>query len=98
MGYSVTPTFRVQFSCVTSGGVRVAFTPQGWDVKRAGRPTPANLAEFVRGLEDSTAAGGCNEHLGETHIGGALVVRQSNDEVVAEYAAPLFQVVSGSLA
>lgn len=85
MGRSTTPTFRIEFAKVVADGKSVSYTSQGWNSKYSGRPTDASLAEFVDGSEKSTMPGGVNEHLGATTIGYAKVVRQSNDETVAEY-------------
>lgn len=93
---STTPTFRVEFERVVSitEGRRVSWTSQGYDCKRAGRPTDENLALYIEGLEHSTLPGECNEHLGITRIGAARIVRQSNNETVATYAPGLFTVAS----
>lgn len=89
MSRVVTPAYRIEF--------RVAgahWTPSAWNGKRDGRPTDAKLADHVAALEASTRPGGVNEHLGETVVFSARVVRQSNDEVVASYAGPMFVALS----
>lgn len=87
MGRSITPTFRIEFREVTAAGRPVHWTSAGWDTKHAGRPSAETLAAHVRGMEASTEPGGVNEHLGATTIGYARIVRQSTDEVMAEYRA-----------
>lgn len=89
MGYTTTPTYRVEFTVAGS-----YWTPSGWNVKRDGRPSEKALAAYVRTLEASTKPGGCNEHLGQTVIRSASIVRQSNGMTVATYDAPVFEVVA----
>lgn len=84
-----TPTFAVQLR-----SRRFSYTLAAWDTKRHGRPSDETLAEYVAGFEASCAPGGVNAHLGDPAIIGAYVVRQSTGEKVAEYAAPMFQVVA----
>ncbi len=89
-----TPTFRIEFRSVTADGRKVGHTPAGWDSTRCGRPNAERLADYVAGLEASTAPGAVNAHLGRTVVGYARVVRQSTGDVVAEYTADLFSVVA----
>lgn len=82
MGKSTTTTYRV--AIFVPG---FAYTPQGWDCKRYGRPTEASLAQWVRDFEAATEPGGVNAHLGATTIRRARVIRQSTDVEVASYSA-----------
>lgn len=69
-----------------------------WQCGWRGRATTARLAEWVRMTNESMKLGGCNEHVSKAHgfipiISRARIVNQDTGEVVAEYAAPLFQVI-----
>jgi hypothetical protein len=83
MGRSYTPTFRVEYN----GGAQMC-----WDSKRDGRPTEANLDAWRDGYNASFQPGGVNGHLAGYRIGAARLVRQATGEVVAEVAAPMFEV------
>lgn len=93
MGRSTTPTHRVEFGIVLANGKPVRHTPAGWDSKRCGRPTDANLALYVEALEASTKPGECNEHLGRTTVHTAQIIRQANGEREALYAPSPFRAI-----
>ena len=88
MGRSITPTFRLE---MTVPGKYI--TPSGWDTKHAGRPNNETLRKHIDHFETSCKPGGVNAHLGIMVVSSARVVRQSNDEVVAEYKQPAFKVI-----
>lgn len=88
MGHTVTPTYRVELT--TTGAY---WTPQGWDTKRQGRPSDATLAAYVDVLERSTRYPGVNAHLGATTVVAARIIRQRDDETVAIYRRPTFEVI-----
>jgi hypothetical protein len=83
MGRSYTPAYAIEM--MTDNG---HWTPQGWDVKVAGKPTAANLAAHVAKLEASTQPGGCNAHLDPTRILAARILRNRGQrDLVAGYVA-----------
>lgn len=92
MGRSVTPTFRVE----TTG--TIGMTPACWNTKSYGRPSEKTAREYVEKFNESLEPGKCNEHIRKAYpnarMTGAKIIRQSTGEVVASYAAPMFQVVS----
>jgi hypothetical protein len=77
-----TPTYAVRLHVPG-----FAYTPMGWDCKRAGRPTEANLAAYVASFERSTQPGGVNAHLGAQKVKRAWITRQATGERVAEVQA-----------
>jgi len=98
MGRSTTPAYRVELHAAECG-----LTPMAWNVrdhyqvKGYGKPTPANLATFVKGLEDSFTPSGVNGHIGHPlTVQSARIIRQSTGEVVARYTGPAFVVVAQS--
>jgi len=93
MGRSTTPTHRIEFGIVFANGRPVRHTPAGWDSKRCGRPTDANLATYIEDFEASTLPGQCNEHLGRTTVHTAQIVRQATGERVALYAPSPFRAL-----
>lgn len=76
----MTPAYRVEIE--VEG---FYFTPAAWPTKDAGRPSDANLAAYVKVLEDSTREGGVNAHLGVTTVRSAQIVRQADAEIVASF-------------
>jgi hypothetical protein len=80
MGRTVTPTFRVEMF-VPGWHITAAV----WDCKRQGRPSDKTLAADVASFEASTLPGGANAHLGFTVVQRARIIRQSTNEIVAEY-------------
>jgi hypothetical protein len=91
MGRSYTPKYRVK---VTAVGAHL--TDFIWN-REYGRVGEANLKKFVAAYNESFEPGGCNFHGdGETtviRITAAVIIRQSDDEVIATYTAPMFEVV-----
>lgn len=85
---STTPAYRIEISA--TGG---SYTPAGWNAKHSGRPTAANLARYVEGLEESTREGGVNAHLGATVVWSAKIIRQATGDTVATYNGPLFAAI-----
>lgn len=89
MGRSYTPKYRVK---VTAHGAHL--TDFVWN-KDYGRANEANLAKFVATYNESFAPGGVNYHGGTIiRISSAVIIRQADDEVIATYTAPLFEVMS----
>ncbi len=86
MGYSTTPTYRVEMS---TPGYFISAAP--WRVKGYGRirgsgkPTTENLERYIREFELSTQGEGVNKHLGATKITRARIIRQADGEVMATY-------------
>lgn len=93
MGRSTTPTFRAEVK-----GNNWNFEMFGWDCKRNGRPTQANVDRYRDSLNKSFQPGGVNWHVSESrgvvaHVSEVRVIRQAGGEVVAVSKAPLFEVV-----
>ena len=93
---STTPTYVVE---LTIPGTRN--TPSAWNCKNDGRPTEANLANYVQTYERSTRPGGVNDHLGPETVTSARIRRNTcYGDVVARYVAPkpepapMFSVIS----
>jgi hypothetical protein len=93
MARDLTSTYVVEIRTPGFG-----WTPAAWHCGRNGRPTEANLAQYVEDLEKSTMPGGCNAHLGATRVARAWIRRNTiGGATVASYAAPaqpLFTVVA----
>ena len=68
-----------------------AWTPSEWRVRARyqspgyGKPTVENIKKHCLFVEESTAEGGVNAHLGATKILKAWVVDQETGAKVAEY-------------
>lgn len=78
-----TPTYRLEMTA--TGGT---YTPSAW----RGRATAARLADYIAEFEASTRDG-VNAHLGAVTVWNAQLVRQADDEVVADYRGPAFALV-----
>jgi hypothetical protein len=74
-----------------------------WDVKSRtnvvgkGKPNRENLRAWRDSFNKSFLAGGVNEHITKAigsipNVTYARIVRQSNNEVMAEFTAPAFEV------
>ncbi len=76
------------------------YTPAGWEIKHrygamkgqiaAGKPTNENLAKYIKDYEDSTEAGGVNDHIGKSRGGRDVIDRaeikdQQTGDIVATY-------------
>ena len=61
--------------------------------KEYGKPTVQNLQTFRQKFIDSTKKGGCNEHLGLQTTGDLRIRRQKDDKIMAEYKAPMFEII-----
>lgn len=93
MGKTITPKYRV----VVTGNFATfnkALTPFAWE----GPATPARLEEFRQSMNRSFNKGGANFHVSQAdgfiyHISKATLIRQSDDKVICEAVAPLFEVV-----
>lgn len=109
MGRTVTPKYRVEYrdNLLSMGRTRPdavsrvdrkAVNIMAWKAKEDGRANAENLAKWRNGFNASFQADGSNAHLAEAfgaipHIHFARIVRQSDDSVVAEFTAPMFEVV-----
>jgi hypothetical protein len=65
-----------------------------------GKPTTANIDRWVTSYEESLKPGGPNAHLGLHQVSYARIIRQSDNQIVAEWNRskqrpnePLFKVV-----
>ena len=61
-----------------------------------GKATTENLKKHCLFVEESTHPGGCNAHLGVTHILTARIKDQRTGEILATYTrepVPMFEVV-----
>jgi hypothetical protein len=94
MGQSIAVTYTVELVTRGESGRRFLCTPAEWRVKARnrvpgyGRPTVANLENYISTFEGSTQAGGCNAHLGAQKVVSAKIVDQRTKGVVASYALP----------
>jgi hypothetical protein len=61
--------------------------------KEYGKPTAENLQIYRRKFIDSTKKGGCNEHLGLQTTGDLRIRRQKDQKIMAEFKAPMFEIV-----
>jgi hypothetical protein len=108
MGKIVTPAYRIEYrdnllamrKTASDGRSRIDGLPvliASWRGKDYGRATVANIEAWRQGMNKSFATGGTNEHLTKAygiipHIYFARIVRQSDDKVIAETKAPMFEV------
>jgi hypothetical protein len=94
MGKSYTPIYIVTIEIDNPD--MLYFTPSAcsaWRVRGSrnpplkghGAPTLANLHNYVVALELSCLPNGVNAHLGCITISNAKIVRQSDDEIMAEW-------------
>jgi hypothetical protein len=84
-GRTTTPKYRLETG---------KSTPMEWKCEY-GKPTPENIEKWVRRFNKSLQPGGVNEHVGvDATVSNAKVVDQETDEVVAEWSAPAFDVMS----
>ena len=68
-----------------------SYPPMSWNCRRDGRPTDANLREYVLNFEASTQPDGVNAHLGVTVVRlHSLLVNDCQGTVVSRYYAPMF--------
>lgn len=82
MGRVITPKYAVEIE--VSGPYRI--TPAAWR-REYGRAGARDLAKYVAIFEESTHAGGFNEHLGPTTVLSARIKRNvAGGAVVATYA------------
>lgn len=94
-----TVRIRYQVQIYSSGH---NYTPAAWDVRfpygpvksgefagktGLGKPTDANLAQYVKDFESGTAKGGPNEHLGPVKVTRAEIKDNNTGDIVARYRA-----------
>lgn len=89
MGRDYTPKYRIEFA----GNFHL--TNCAWT--DPGRPTDRRLEKHCRSLNESFRAG-CNQHLIKglgyiPYLTSARVIYQKNDQVVASWQAPAFEVM-----
>jgi len=71
------------------------YPPMNWNCRRDGRPTDANLREYVLNFEASTQPDGVNFHLGVTVVPSASIrVNEYGGQIMAKYVAPMFRTVN----
>jgi hypothetical protein len=96
MGRTTTPKYRIEFNDnpfrVTWGNI------EGWDCRRNGQPTLANIEKWRDARHASFKKGQCNDHIPAAcryvpYINHAKIVRQKTKEVVVLFTAPMFEVV-----
>lgn len=90
MGKSTIIPLVVEEKC---GGVPVFWRNFGAWRKEYGKPTAQNLQTFRQKFIDSTKKGGCNDHLGLQTTGNLRIRRQNSNEILAEFNAPMFEIV-----
>ncbi len=96
MGKSIAFRYSVSFVTVTGG-----MTPAGWRERRQGqipgdgKPNAANLAKYIETMNVSFLPGGVNEHVGARgRIVSAKLRDHYSNSIIAEWSAPMFQVVN----
>jgi hypothetical protein len=88
MGRSIAVTYTVHLYVAGQ-----FYTPSEWRVRSRnngpsyGKPTAANLANYVKTFEESTHGEGCNKHLGVQKVLRAEIIHQPTRTLVATYAA-----------
>ncbi len=96
MGRVTTPTFRVEIKT----NAPAYLTDGVWNSRTMGRPTAENAEAYRQRLNQSFLPGGVNGPRNDTdvviHVHTIRIVRQSNNEVVAEAKAPMFEVVEAA--
>ena len=94
--YSIPVTVEMTSTC-PSGTHK--HTPSEWRTRARGqfpgygKATEENLKAYVQKFEESTKAGGCNEHLGLSVVFSAFIKDQRTGEILATYRGPSFVVV-----
>jgi hypothetical protein len=97
---NTTPKYRLEFNPIPKPDRKsfYGFSPMAWEVKSKGKPTEANIEKYVRAFVDSQKIGGCNEHLSRSAgfiqvPNRARIIRQADNQVVAEWRAPMFMAI-----
>lgn len=91
MGKSITPKYRIEEFKI---GFWTVSGCMAWR-KEYGKPTVENLRKFRDGYNNTMKPGGANAHLSSRdHFGALRIVRQSDNEVIAFYNPPLFEVIN----
>jgi hypothetical protein len=96
MGKVTTPKFSIAAPYVDFVNQCRNYTRQAWDGKHYGKPTVKSIAQWVADFNKSLEVGGANYHLrnGMSNISSAVVAYNCpNGATVAEYSAPMFQVI-----
>ena len=95
MGKSITPKFRIEMSCIHFLNQRREIHRYGYSVAQDGVPSADNAKKFRDGMNRSFQVGGTNEHLNGTQspYSNARIINQKTGECVAEYIAPMFEIV-----
>lgn len=90
MGKSYTPKYRLEFQDST----RKAFS---WECQAwKGKTTQKALEAWIFGYADSLKIGGVNEHISKAlglipYPTKARIIRQADDQIMAEWEAGMFQ-------
>lgn len=90
MGKSIIIPLVVEEKC---GGYPVFWRNFGEWRKEYGKPTVQNLQIFRQKFIDSTKKGGCNEHLGLQTTGNLRIRRQKDNQIMAEFSPPMFEII-----
>jgi hypothetical protein len=101
MGRITTPKYRFEMAPIRAVNTNLpsySITPSAWKVKEHGKPTTDNIDKYVRAFIDSTKLGGCNDHFSKDagYIpvpNYARIVRQADNQVMAEWRAPMFMAI-----
>ncbi len=90
-----TPKYRIELTCVDFR-IRSKVTHRyAYNVAESGKPNPSN-AKLWRDLMNKSTVNGCNSHLNglQSMYSNAKIVLQSTGETIAEYSAPMFEVIN----
>lgn len=96
MSKQTTPKYSITYPYIDFVNQRRSFSRQAWDGQHYGKPTTASVKRWVEDFNTSLKAGGNNAHLraGMSDVSTATVRHNyQNGAVVAEYSAPMFQVI-----
>lgn len=93
MGKTITPKYRIELSFVSFTARRKEIARFAFMVKEHGAPTVENAKKWRDSMNKSFETH--NSHLSKTQslFSNATIIRQSDGAVVAEYKAPMFEVV-----
>jgi len=85
MSRTITPKYRLEIE--NDDG---QYSNMAWNVRTNthagnGMPTRVNLLKWIASFEESTQPGGCNDHLGATHILWAQIVCQRTGDTVVDW-------------
>lgn len=93
MGQSIAITYTVTLLTRGESGQLFTGTPAEWRVRSRnrvpgyGKPTRANLVNYIALFEASTESQGCNSHLGVQKVVSAAIVHQASGQIVETYVS-----------